>query len=73
LIKERTPKTAVKRRKSSQAEKRPDNKGQCGEVRSTPDYGMGTDIANLFAGIGLRPGEEIKEWKGHSLNDPFAS
>lgn len=34
-------------------------------------YGLGTEIANLFAGIGLRPGEEIKEWKGFPVKDPF--
>jgi hypothetical protein len=70
---ESTPKTAVKRRKSFQAEKRPDNKGQCCELRSSPDYGLGTDIANLFAGIGLRPGEEIREWKGSYLKDLFGA
>jgi hypothetical protein len=36
-------------------------------------YGLGTDIANLFAGIGFRPGEEIKEWKGFPVKDPFDS
>ena len=36
-----------------------------------PSTGMGTDIANLFAGIGFRPGEEIKEWKGFELKSPF--
>ncbi len=35
------------------------------------ENGMGTDIANLFAGIGLRPGEEITEWKGSYLKDLF--
>lgn len=36
-----------------------------------PSMGMGTEIANLFAGIGFRPGEEIKEWKGFELKSPF--
>lgn len=36
-----------------------------------PTKGLGTDIKNLFAGIGLRPEEEIKEWKGFELKSPF--
>jgi plasmid stability protein len=38
---------------------------------NTAGNGLGTDIANLFAGIGLRPGEEIREWKGSYLKDLF--
>jgi antitoxin FitA len=41
------------------------------KTAETPSMGMGTEIANLFAGIGFRPGEEIKEWKGFELKSPF--
>jgi plasmid stability protein len=27
----------------------------------TPQYGLGTEIANMFRGVGLREGEEIPE------------
>ena len=29
-----------------------------------PRKGLGTEIADLFRGIGLRPGEEIRELRG---------
>jgi plasmid stability protein len=39
----------------------------------TPLKGLGTDIARLFQRIGLGPDEQIKEWKGFEVKDPFAS
>jgi plasmid stability protein len=32
--------------------------------------GLGTEIAELFRGIGLRPGEEIQELRGFTLEPP---
>jgi antitoxin FitA len=34
--------------------------------------GLGTDIAGLFKRIGLGPDEDIREWKGIEVKDPFA-
>ena len=59
-----TPKATQRPPHPVQPEKVPDRDFQ---------YGLGTEIANLFAGIGLRPGEEIKEWKGFPVKDPFNS
>jgi plasmid stability protein len=33
--------------------------------------GLGTEIAALFKGIGLREGEEIPELRGFELKSPF--
>jgi hypothetical protein len=43
------------------------------ENKNSLEYGLGTEIANLFAGIGFRPDEGIKEWKGFAVKDPFDS
>lgn len=32
--------------------------------------GLGTEIAALFRGIGLRPGEEIPELRGYTIEPP---
>jgi plasmid stability protein len=32
--------------------------------KQEPQYGLGTEIANMFRGIGLKKGEEIKELRG---------
>jgi plasmid stability protein len=32
--------------------------------------GLGTEIAELFRGIGLKPGEEIPELRGFTLEPP---
>ncbi len=29
--------------------------------------GLGTEMANMFRGIGLKQGEEIREWRGFPL------
>ena len=36
-----------------------------------PTDGLGTEIAGLFAGIGLRKNEEIRELHGSAVRDPF--
>jgi plasmid stability protein len=33
--------------------------------------GLGTEIAALFKGIGLREGEEIRELRGYTIKSPF--
>ena len=38
-----------------------------------PAKGLGTDIVKLFSDIGVQPDEDIKEWKGFELKDPFNS
>ena len=38
-----------------------------------PAQGLGSEIASLFAGIGLTEDEQIKEMKGFAVKDPFAS
>lgn len=35
--------------------------------------GLGSEVAALFAGIGLRSEETITELRGHALRDPFGS
>jgi plasmid stability protein len=34
------------------------------------EFGLGTRIATLFTGIGLREGEEIEELHGYKVNSP---
>ncbi len=36
-----------------------------------PKSGLGSDIARLFSGIGLKPDEKIRELRGFRLKDPF--
>ena len=60
-------------RKQARAARGPSGQLPVAEDKNAFEYGLGTDIANLFAGIGFRPGEEIKEWKGFILKDPFES
>jgi plasmid stability protein len=38
------------------------------DERAAPAEGLGTAIANEFAGIGLN--EEIPEWRGYSVRPP---
>ena len=35
------------------------------------EAGLGTEIARLFKRIGLKPGEEIAELRGFTINSPF--
>ena len=34
---------------------------------ATPAGGLGTEMANLFRGIGLKDGEGIREWRGYPV------
>ena len=38
--------------------------------RARPKDGLGTRIAARFAGIGLREGEEIPEFRGYTIEPP---
>jgi plasmid stability protein len=40
------------------------------EEETAPMGGLGTEMANLFRGIGLKPGAEIKELRGYTLEIP---
>jgi plasmid stability protein len=33
-------------------------------------YGLGTEISNMFRGVGLREGEEIQEIRGFTMEIP---
>ena len=35
-----------------------------------PQYGLGTEIANMFRGVGLKKGEEIQELRGMRMRIP---
>ena len=35
-----------------------------------PSVGLGTEIANMFRGVGLRDGEEIQEIRGFTMEIP---
>ena len=39
-------------------------------VEDKPKGGLGTEIAALFRGIGLKPGEEIQELRGFTIEPP---
>ena len=38
--------------------------------KEAPEVGFGTQMANLFRGVGLKEGEEIKEIRGMRLQVP---
>jgi plasmid stability protein len=38
--------------------------------KEVPQYGLGTEIANLFRGVGLEEGEEIREIRGFHMEVP---
>ncbi|HWE86595.1 MAG TPA: hypothetical protein VG267_16755 [Terracidiphilus sp.] len=44
----------------------------CNALREdeTPSVGLGTEIANMFRGIGLKEGEQIPELRGYTLEVP---
>lgn len=69
-VKERLQKRAARHGRSMEAEVRDILRNA---VRRHPQSrkGLGTRIAALFEGIGLEKGEEIKELRGFTLQDPF--
>jgi plasmid stability protein len=69
-VKERLQKRAAQHGRSMEAEVR-DILRNVVKGDLVPKYGLGTEIAKRFKGIGLRPGEEIKELRGFTIRNPF--
>ncbi len=59
-VKARLERRARRNGRSMEAEVREILAGALRE-KETPAYGLGTEIANMFRGIGLKEGEEIPE------------
>ena len=59
-LKARLQRRAKKNRRSMEAEAREILRDALRQ-EDTPQYGLGTEIANMFRGIGLNEGEEIPE------------
>jgi plasmid stability protein len=69
-VKERLRKRAARHGRSMEAEVR-DILRDAVKGDEAPKQGLGTEIAALFKGIGLRPGEEIEELRGYTIRHPF--
>ena len=69
-LKERLQRRAAQHGRSMEAEVR-DILHDAVNRDQKPRSGLGTYIARLFAGIGLKPDEEIRELRGFGLKDPF--
>jgi plasmid stability protein len=69
-VKERLQRRAARHGRSMEAEVR-DILRNAVRRDQQPKEGLGTRIASLFAGIGLKEGEEIRELRGFTLQDPF--
>jgi len=69
-LKERLQRRAAEHGRSMEAEVRDILRDAVNRGRK-PKSGLGSDIARLFAGIGLKPDEEIRELRGFRLKDPF--
>lgn len=69
-VKERLQRRAARHGRSMEAEVR-DILRDVVKGEERPGGGLGTEIAGLFKGIGLREGEEIPDLRGHDLKSPF--
>lgn len=69
-VKERLQRRAARHGRSMEAEVRDILRGVVVEDDGVGG-GLGSEVAALFAGIGLRDGEAIAELRGHILHDPF--
>lgn len=69
-VKTRLQQRAARNGRSMEAELRDILRAAAAEDELTT--GLGTEIVALFDGIGLAPDEEMPEFRGHSLTDPFA-
>ncbi|MEN3238748.1 plasmid stabilization protein [Methylobacterium ajmalii] len=69
-VKQRLQQRAARNGRSMEAELRDILRAAAAEDELTT--GLGTEIVALFQGIGLSPGEELPEFHGHGLADPFA-
>jgi len=66
--KERLRRRARKNRRSMEAEAR-EILGNALREKAEPNRGLGSEIVALFSGqgIGLKKGEEIREWRGYPV------
>jgi plasmid stability protein len=69
-VKERLQRRASRHGHSMEAEVR-DILRDVVKQEDPPSNGLGTEIAALFKGIGLREGEEIAELRGFGITSPF--
>jgi plasmid stability protein len=69
-VKERLQRRAARHGRSMEAEVR-DILRDAVKRDQQPRSGLGTEIAGLFTGIGLKEGETIRELRGFTLPDPF--
>ncbi|MFI5015597.1 MAG: Arc family DNA-binding protein [Hyphomicrobiales bacterium] len=69
-VKERLRRRAARHGRSMEAEVR-DILRDVVKQEDQPSGGLGTEIAALFKGIGLRDGEEIPELRGFTIQNPF--
>jgi antitoxin FitA len=69
-VKERLRRRAKRHGRSMEAEVR-DILRDALKAEDQSGGGLGTEIAALFKGIGLREGEEIPELRGYTIKSPF--
>ena len=69
-VKDRLQRRAARHGRSMEAEVR-DILRDAVKRDQQPTSGLGTEIAELFTGIGLKESEEIRELRGFTLEDPF--
>ena len=69
-IKERLQQRAVRHGRSMEAEVRDILRNAANE-EDQPPGDLGSEMAALFKGIGLREGEVIPELRGHEIKNPF--
>lgn len=69
-VKERLQRRASRHGQSMEAEVR-DILRDVVKQEDQPSNGLGTEIAALFKGIGLKEGEEIAELRGFRIKSPF--
>lgn len=69
-VRDRLRRRAARHGRSMEAELRDILRAAASEDEAT-STGLGTEIAALFSGIGLKVDEELPELRGHGLADPF--
>jgi plasmid stability protein len=69
-VKERLQRRAARHGRSMEAEIR-DILRDVVKADMEPGGGLGTEIATLFKGVGLKRGEEIPELRGFSIKNVF--
>ena len=68
-LKERLQSRAKRNGQSMEAEARDILRNALREDKA-PSGGLGTEIANMFRGVGLKEGEEIPELRGYTMEVP---